>query len=294
MVNDDVRNKNKKPRPAFSADATQLYLNEIGFSHLLTPEEEITLGRKVQKGDADARKHMIESNLRLVVRIARNYLGRGLPLLDLIEEGNLGLIRAVEKFDPELGYRFSTYATWWIRQSIERGLINQSRTVRLPIHVVKELHAFVRTDRRLAQTLEREPSLDELAEAFHSSLPEVQRMRALREPITSTDATYGDDGDYSLLDSMEDEHALLPERYLEADELRDVLHRWLKQLPDKQRVVIMRRFGLVHGEISTLEQLGEELGVTRERVRQIQSEALRKLRKFLTRAGFRPEQLLGD
>lgn len=286
----DKRNK----RESFSPDATQIYLREIGFSELLTPDEEISLGRRVQKGDSEARRQMIESNLRLVVRIARNYLGRGLPLLDLVEEGNLGLIRAVEKFDPEMGFRFSTYATWWIRQSIERGLINQSRTVRLPIHVVKELHAFVRTDRQLAQSLEREPSLEELADAFHKSLPEVQRMRALREPITSADATFGEDGDFNLLDSLVDEHAEVPEHYLEADELREVLHRWLKQLPEKQRVVIMRRFGLVHGEISTLEQLGEELGVTRERVRQIQSEALKRLRKFLLRAGIRPEQLLGD
>ncbi len=276
----------------FSADATQLYLSEIGFSELLTAEEEITLGKQVQQGDADARRHMIESNLRLVVRIARNYLGRGLPLLDLVEEGNLGLIRAVEKFDPELGFRFSTYATWWIRQSIERGLINQSRTVRLPIHVVKELYALLRTDRKLSQTLEREPRLDELAEAFHTTLPEVQRIRALREPIASTDVNFDDNDDRSLLDALVDDHAALPESFLEADDMRDVLHRWLKQLPDKQRVVIMRRFGLEHGEIATLEQLGQELGVTRERVRQIQTEALKRLRKFIKRAGLDKDQLL--
>lgn len=281
----------RRSERGFSPDATQLYLNEIGYSELLTAEEEIALGKRVQKGDAEARKHMIESNLRLVVRIARNYLGRGLPLLDLVEEGNLGLIRAVEKFNPELGFRFSTYATWWIRQSIERGLINQSRTVRLPIHVVKELHAFVRTDRRLAQTLEREPSLEELADAFHTTLPDVQRMRALREPIASTDASLDDEADRSLLDALADDHAVMPETYLEVDDVRDVLHRWLKQLPDKQRVVIMRRFGLERGEIATLEQLGEELGVTRERVRQIQTEALKRLRKFLKRAGFRRDEL---
>lgn len=288
---DEPKNTQRRGRP-FSPDATQLYLNEIGFSELLTPEEEVTLGRRVQQGDAEARKRMIESNLRLVVRIARNYLGRGLPLLDLVEEGNLGLIRAVEKFDPELGFRFSTYATWWIRQGIERGLINQSRTVRLPIHVVKELYALVRTDRRLAQTLEREPNLEELAEAFHCSLPEVQRIRALREPIASTDASVDEDGDRSILDALADEHARLPESYLEADDVRDVLHRWLKQLPEKQRVVIMRRFGLEHGEVATLEQLGEELGVTRERVRQIQTEALKRLKKFLIRAGLNKDQLL--
>ncbi len=290
MVNKNNSVNTRRGSAGSSPDATQLYLSEIGFSELLTAEEEIALGERVQKGDADARRHMIESNLRLVVRIARNYLGRGLPLLDLVEEGNLGLIRAVEKFDPGLGYRFSTYATWWIRQSIERGLINQSRTVRLPIHVVKELYSLVRTDRKLSQSLEREPSLEELAEAFHTTLPEVQRIRALREPIASTDVSI--EGDRSLLEGLADEHAALPESFLEADDMRDVLHRWLKQLPEKQRIVIMRRFGLERGEVATLEQLGDELGVTRERVRQIQTEALKRLKKFLKRAGLSREQLL--
>ncbi len=272
-------------------DATQIYLGEIGFSSLLTAEEEVELGRKVQQGDAKARQRMIESNLRLVVKLARRYLGRGLPLLDLIEEGNLGLIRAVEKFDPELGFRFSTYATWWIRQSIERGVINQGRTVRLPIHVVKELNAFIRADRRLTQDLEREPHIAELSEAFHSSLANVERMRGLREPIASTDANFNEDSDNSLIDVLCDEHAPVPDELLEASDMRDVLYRWLEKLPEKQRLVIVRRFGLERGERATLEEVGEELGVTRERVRQIQVDAIHRLRRLLLKAGVNRESL---
>ncbi len=272
-------------------DATHIYLSEIGFSALLTAEEEIELGRRVQKGDAAARKRMIESNLRLVVKLARRYLGRGLPLLDLIEEGNLGLIRAVEKFDPELGFRFSTYATWWIRQSVERGVINQGRTVRLPIHVVKELNAFIRTDRRLTQDLSRSPHIEELSEAFHSSLEDIERMRGLREPMASTDASFNEGNDNSLLDLIRDDAADIPEVLLEASNMRDILHRWLEKLPSKQRLVIVRRFGLENGERATLEQVGEELGVTRERVRQIQVEAIHRLRRLLVRAGIDRESL---
>ncbi|MDX1497133.1 MAG: RNA polymerase sigma factor RpoS [Salinisphaeraceae bacterium] len=272
-------------------DATQLYLSEIGYSELLTAEEEVELGRRVQKGDAEARRHMIESNLRLVVKLARRYLNRGLPLLDLIEEGNLGLIRAVEKFDPEMGFRFSTYATWWIRQSIERGVINQGRTVRLPIHVVKELNNFIRTDRRLTQDLSREPHIEELSDAFHGSLEDVERMRGLREPITSTDASFSDDNENSLIDILDDENAQMPEALLEADDMREVLYRWLDRLPEKQRLVIVRRFGLERGERATLEQVGQELGVTRERVRQIQVEAVRRLRRLLMKAGVNKDTL---
>lgn len=272
-------------------DATQLYLSEIGFSDLLSAEEEVTLGRLVQKGDADARKRMIESNLRLVVKIARRYIGRGLPLLDLIEEGNLGLIRAVEKFDPELGFRFSTYATWWIKQNVERGVINQGRTVRLPIHVVKELNAFIRTDRRLTQDLKRLPHIEELSEAFHSSLDAIDRMRVLREPMASTDANFGEGNDSNLLDLISDEAAVMPEALLEAGNMRDVLYRWLAKLAPKQRLVIVRRFGLEQRDRATLEEVGAELGITRERVRQIQVEAIQKLRRYLTAAGIDRESL---
>jgi RNA polymerase nonessential primary-like sigma factor len=272
-------------------DATQLYLSEIGFVPLLTAEEEVEFGRRVRRGDAAARKRMIESNLRLVVKIARRYLGRGLPLLDLIEEGNLGLMRAVEKFDPELGYRFSTYATWWIRQTIERGIINQGRTVRLPIHVIRQVNAYVRANRRLAQDLEREPHLDEIAALFDRSLDEVERMRSLREPIASVDSTQGEDGDWALLDSLSDENLPGPADLIEMEDMRAVLDHWLQALSDKQRRVIELRFGLDGSERATLEEVGAELGVTRERVRQIQVEAMRRLRQLLVKAGITRETL---
>ncbi len=274
-------------------DATTLYLGEIGFAPLLTPDQEVSLGRRVRRGEAAARKRMIESNLRLVVKIARRYLGRGLPLLDLIEEGNLGLIHAVERFNPELGWRFSTYATWWIRQAIERGVINQGRTVRLPIHIAKELNAFLRNNRRLAQALEREPSVEEMAEAFHQSLDEVERMRGLREPITSTDAAVGEDGDKSLIDLLADENVARPEELLTAGKLRELVNSWLAALPFKQRQVIVRRFGLDHGERATLEEVGADLGVTRERVRQIQLEAMKRLRRMLRKTGLSEDVLPG-
>jgi RNA polymerase nonessential primary-like sigma factor len=272
-------------------DATQLYLSEIGFVPLLTAEEEVEFGRRARRGDAAARKRMIESNLRLVVKIARRYLGRGLPLLDLIEEGNLGLMRAVEKFDPELGYRFSTYATWWIRQTIERGIINQGRTVRLPIHVIRQVNAYVRANRRLAQDLEREPHLDEIAALFDRSLDEVERMRSLREPIASVDSAQGEDGDWALLDTLSDENLPGPADLIEMEDMRAVLDHWLQALSDKQRRVIELRFGLDGSERATLEEVGAELGVTRERVRQIQVEAMRRLRQLLAKAGITRETL---
>lgn len=182
-------------------DATQLYLNEIGFSPLLTPEEEVHFARLAQKGDPAGRKRMIESNLRLVVKIARRYVNRGLSLLDLIEEGNLGLIRAVEKFDPERGFRFSTYATWWIRQTIERAIMNQTRTIRLPIHVVKELNVYLRAARELTQKLDHEPSAEEIANLLEKPVGEVKRMLGLNERVSSVDVSLGPDSDKTLLDT---------------------------------------------------------------------------------------------
>ncbi len=272
-------------------DATQLYLSEIGFVPLLTAEDEVELGRRVQKNDPAARKRMIESNLRLVVKSARRYLGRGLPLLDLIEEGNMGLMRAVEKFNPELGYRFSTYATWWIRQSIERGIINQGRTVRLPIHVIREINAYMRANRKLTQDLVREPHLDEMASVFERSLEAIERMRSLREPVASVDVGLGDGGDAPLLDTLTDENLPGPADLIEMENMRGVLDHWLLALSDKQRRVIEMRFGLHGQDRCTLEEVGEELGVTRERVRQIQVEAMRRLRQFLVKAGVTRETL---
>jgi RNA polymerase nonessential primary-like sigma factor len=267
-------------------DATRLYLNEIGFSALLTAEEEVYFARLSLKGDAAARKRMIESNLRLVVKIARRYMNRGLALLDLIEEGNLGLIRAVEKFDPERGFRFSTYATWWIRQTIERGLMNQTRTIRLPIHVVKEINVYLRAARKLAQELDREPSPEDVAHELDKPIDDVKRMLGLNERIASVDTPRSTDGDRSWLDSIPDEQNVDPSVQLQDSDMHDHIDIWLDKLGSKQRAVVERRFGLRGREISTLEQVGNELGVTRERVRQIQLEALRRLREILEQEGF--------
>src|SRR3989338_6314352 len=244
-------------------DATQLYLNEIGFSPLLTPEEEVFFARLAQKGDPAGRKRMIESNLRLVVKIARRYMNRGLSLLDLIEEGNLGLIRAVEKFDPERGFRFSTYATWWIRQTIERGIMNQTRTIRLPVHVLKEINIYQRAARYLAQKLDHEPSPEEVANLLDKPVEDVKGMLGLNERVASVDAPLDDDPDRSLLDAIADERTPDPEKVLQRDDLQQLIQQWLDELNDKQREVVERRFGLNHREISTLEEVGADIGVTR-------------------------------
>ena len=272
-------------------DATRLYLNEIGISKLLTAEEEVYFARLAQKGDQAARQRMIESNLRLVVKIARRYMNRGLALLDLIEEGNLGLIRAVEKFDPERGFRFSTYATWWIRQTIERAIMNQTRTIRLPIHVVKEINVYLRAARKLAQTLDHEPSSEEIADLLDKPIDEVKRMLGLNERVTSVDTPFGKDADKPLLDTIADEKTQDPTVDIQNDGLNANLDRWLGKLNDKQREVVERRFGLHGYENSTLEQVANELGVTRERVRQIQMDALRRLRDILERDGFSVESI---
>ncbi|HOP16890.1 MAG TPA: RNA polymerase sigma factor RpoS [Gammaproteobacteria bacterium] len=272
--------------PDSQLDATRLYLNEIGFSKLLTAEEEVFYARLAQKGDAAARRRMIECNLRLVVKIARRYMNRGLALLDLIEEGNLGLIRAVEKFDPERGFRFSTYATWWIRQTIERAIMNQTRTIRLPIHVVKEINVYLRAARQLTQTLDHEPTAEEIADLLDRPLNEVKRMLGLNERVTSVDTPYGKDADKPLLDTIADENAKDPTEHIQADDLSGHLDEWLGKLNEKQREVVERRFGLHGYENSTLEQVANELGVTRERVRQIQMDALKRLRGILEQEGF--------
>jgi len=273
-------------------DATRLYLGEIGFSSLLSAEEEIELARLIQQGDEAARKRMIESNLRLVVKIARRYLKRGLALLDLIEEGNLGLIRAVEKFDPERGFRFSTYATWWIRQTIERGIMNQTRTIRLPIHVVKEINIYLRAARHLTQTLDHEPSAEEIANLLDKPIDDVKRMLGLNERVTSVDVPLGRDSDKSLLDAIPDEQNADPSQQLQDEDMHWCLELWLGQLNDKQREVVERRFGLHGHDVATLEEVGNALGVTRERVRQIQLEALKRLREVMEREGYSMENVL--
>ncbi|HEY5701083.1 MAG TPA: RNA polymerase sigma factor RpoS, partial [Gammaproteobacteria bacterium] len=241
----------RKPAPDREMDATRIYLSEIGFSPLLTAEEEVHFARLALKGSLEARQRMIESNLRLVVKIARRYMNRGLALLDLIEEGNLGLIRAVEKFDPERGFRFSTYATWWIRQTIERALMNQTRTIRLPIHVVKEINVYLRAARRLAQTLDREPSPEDVAEMLDKPIDEVKRMLGLNERVGSVDVPRAHDTDKSLLDSIPDEHNTDPAVLLQDSDVQAHIDLWLSKLNEKQRAVVERRFGLYGREIAT-------------------------------------------
>lgn len=272
--------------PQKDLDATRMYLNEIGFSPLLTAEEEVYYGRKAQAGDDEARKRMIESNLRLVVKIARRYMNRGLALLDLIEEGNLGLIRGVEKFDPERGFRFSTYATWWIRQTIERALMNQTRTVRLPIHIVKEINVYLRAARQLSQTLDREPTPEDVAKLLDVPIDDVKKMLGMNERITSVDSPAGKESGGSLLDIIPDENNTDPSLLLQNSDVQAHIDIWLSKLSDKQRAVVERRFGLHGHEVVTLEEVGNEIGVTRERVRQIQIEAIKRLRQILEKEGF--------
>lgn len=274
-----------------SLDVTQLYLNEIGFSPLLSADEEKHFARLARQGDEAGRQRMIESNLRLVVKISRRYLNRGLTLLDLIEEGNLGLIRAVEKFDPERGFRFSTYATWWIRQTIERAIMNQTRTIRLPIHVVKELNVYLRAARELTQKLDHEPSADEIATMLDRPVADVERLLGLSERVTSVDQPVGPDSERSVVDTIADTQVSDPSQVLQEDDMRDNISLWLDELSDKQREVLSRRFGLRGYESSTLEEVGREIGLTRERVRQIQVEALRRLRSMMETQGLGSESI---
>nr|WP_314267385.1 RNA polymerase sigma factor RpoS [uncultured Moellerella sp.] len=272
-------------------DATQIYLSEIGFSPLLTAEEEIFFARRALRGDIASRQRMIESNLRLVVKISRRYNNRGLALLDLIEEGNLGLIRAVEKFDPEKGFRFSTYATWWIRQTIERAIMNQTRTIRLPIHIVKELNIYLRTARELTQKLDHEPSAEDIAEQLNKPVEDVSRMLRLNERISSIDTPMAGDSEKSLLEILSDENESSPESTLQENNLKESIVKWLFELNAKQREVLARRFGLLGYEAETLEEVGREIGLTRERVRQIQVEGLKRLKEILQNEELTPESL---
>ena len=270
-------------------DPTRQYLEEIGVSPLLTAEEEKMYSRRAQRGDESARQRMIESNLRLVVKIARRYINRGLPLLDLIEEGNLGLIRAVEKFDPERGFRFSTYATWWIRQTIERGIMNQSRTVRLPIHVIKDINSCRRATRRLRDKLDRVPTFAEIAEHMDVEVCEVERLMALHDRVTLRASSADEDGPVDRLRAKRDAE---PSRRAQKDAMHDIVDHWVWELNDKQRAVVERRFGLHGYRRATLEQIGDEIGVTRERVRQIQLDALKNLRQMMERNGISGDALL--
>ncbi|WP_179404663.1 RNA polymerase sigma factor RpoS [Burkholderia guangdongensis] len=283
-----------------TADTIQHYLNRISVKPLLTVEEEQRYSRLAKAGEFDARQVMIERNLRLVVSIAKGYLNRGVPLLDLIEEGNLGLMHAIEKFDPTRGFRFSTYATWWIRQSIERAIMNQARTVRLPVHVIRELNQVLRAKRHLEKNSmstgeaadRREASIDDIAYLTGKTAEEVTDILALNEHTASLDAPLDLDPASSLLDLLPDDQSQSPDAEVQHRELETLTRAWLSRLSDKHRHVIERRFGLNHIEPATLEELADEMGLTRERVRQIQQEALVRLKRFFASNGVRKDAVL--
>ena len=272
--------------PESHLDATRIYLNELGKSELLTADEEKIYGKRALQGEQEARCIMIESNLRLVVKISRRYLNRGLPLLDLIEEGNLGLIRAVEKFDPDKGFRFSTYATWWIRQTIERAIMNQTRTIRLPIHVIKEMNVYLKAQRKLLQELDHDPSSKEIANHLDKPVETVEKMLKLNERVTSVDVPCAKDIERPLVETISDDNYQSAPDKIQEDSIKNNISGWLYQLSDKQREVICRRYGLCGYELATLEQVALDLGVTRERVRQIQMEALKRLKEILEFSGY--------
>lgn len=272
-------------------DVTQLYLNEIGAKPLLTPVEEIATARLLRAGDFAARQKMIEHNLRLVVNIAKRYLNRGIPLLDLIEEGNLGLIHALEKFDPERGFRFSTYATWWIRQSIERGIMNQARTIRLPVHVVKEINIVLRAMRHLESADRRDSTVERIAALIDRPVEDVRHILSLNEHIASLDAPLDIDPNHTMAEIIADDGNGDPESLLQSSEVGSLVEDWLEQLTERQRLVIERRYGLRGHDVATLDVIANELQLTRERVRQIQVEGLDRLRKLIKRGNISRDSL---
>ncbi len=274
------------------SDTTQLYLHQIGLNRLFTPEEELRFARRAAAGNFAARQKMIEHNLRLVVNVAKGYLNRGMPLLDLVEEGNLGLMHALDKFDPERGFRFSTYATWWIRQNIERSIMNQSRTIRLPVHVIRELNIVLRAKRHLEAHSKCEPTVEDIAHLVGKDSEEVRQVLMHSEYTASLDTPLDIDPMLSLGESIADESSMSPELQLHAIEVESLVREWLAELNEKQRVVIERRFGLNGRELLTLEQLAATLDLTRERVRQIQLESLAQLRNILDRHGLSKDVLL--
>lgn len=269
-----------------ATDPTTLYLNEIGYTALLNAEQEVMLAREALQGNASSRKRMIEANLRLVVAIAKRYQHRGLGLPDLIAEGNIGLIRAVEKFNPELGFRFSTYATWWIKQTIDRALMNQARTIRLPIHVIKDLGVCLRALDLLREELGREPSPKEIARHIDKPVRTVERLLQSNTKVYSANVPLPDASDSTFMDNLPDESPSDPQDILQEQNLQESIEQWLGRLSAKHCEVVTRRFGLRGHDSGTLEDVGREIGLTRERVRQIQIEALNKLRRMMERDGF--------
>ncbi|HET7320316.1 MAG TPA: RNA polymerase sigma factor RpoD [Candidatus Saccharimonadales bacterium] len=261
-------------------DSVRLYLREIGKIPLLSAEEELELAQRVVKGDKDAKDKMAEANMRLVVSIAKRYVGRGLDLLDLIQEGNTGLLRAVEKFDPDKGFKFSTYATWWIRQAITRAIADQARTIRIPVHMVETINKLLRTQRRLTQELNREPTNEEIAKAMEIEVDKVEHIMKIKQDISSLDASIRDDEEDSVLaDFIEDEDTVSPEESATSQLLKEQVKDMLSALTEREQKILKLRFGLEDGKSHTLEEVGQEFSVTRERIRQIEAKALAKLRK---------------
>ncbi len=261
-------------------DSVRLYLREIGKIPLLTAEEELALAKRVVAGDKDAKDKMAEANMRLVVSIAKRYVGRGLDLLDLIQEGNTGLLRAVEKFDPDKGFKFSTYATWWIRQAITRAIADQARTIRIPVHMVETINKLLRTQRRLTQELNREPTNEEIAQAMEIEVDKVEHIMKIKQDISSLDASIRDDEEDSVLaDFIEDEDTISPEESATSQLLKEQVKDMLGALTEREQKILKLRFGLEDGKNHTLEEVGQEFNVTRERIRQIEAKALAKLRK---------------
>ncbi len=277
-----------------ATDTTQYYLNRIGKRPLLTPTQERHYATLAAQGDFDARQVMIEHNLRLVVSIAKYYVNRGLALLDLIEEGNLGLMHAIGKFEPQRGFRFSTYATWWIRQSIERAIMNQGRMIRLPVHRVRELNLVLRAKYHLEARLDyqRDVRLEDIAHLVERSVEEVREILGLAEPVSSLDVPLPSDTHASLLDLVADIAAKAPDAHVEEQEMTHMVRRWIDAMPIRQRMVILRRFGLDHGTPATLDEIADELGVTRERVRQIQQDGLHRLKQVIQARGVGKDALL--
>ncbi len=261
-------------------DSVRLYLREIGKIPLLSAEEELALAQRVVAGDKEAKDQMAEANMRLVVSIAKRYVGRGLDLLDLIQEGNTGLLRAVEKFDPDKGFKFSTYATWWIRQAITRAIADQARTIRIPVHMVETINKLLRTQRRLTQELNREPTNEEIAKEMEIDVDKVEHIMKIKQDISSLDASIRDDEEDSVLaDFIEDEDTVSPEESATGQLLKEQVKDMLGALTEREQKILKLRFGLEDGKSHTLEEVGQEFSVTRERIRQIEAKALAKLRK---------------
>jgi RNA polymerase primary sigma factor len=282
VTEEEKRKQRKKEREVdlleISNDSVRMYLSEIGRVPLIDAKKEVELARRIRKGDAAAKQQLAEANLRLVVSIAKKYIGRGLSFLDLIQEGNIGLFRAVEKFDPERGFKFSTYATWWIRQAITRAIADQARTIRIPVHMVETINKLTHTQRRLVQELGREPTLEELAVEMEMDIKKVQHIQKISQDIVSLEAPVGSEEDSKLGDFIEDEEAVNPFEATNRQLKKENVHSMLDFLTPRERKIIEMRFGLRDGVGHTLEEVGLEFGVTRERIRQIEAKVLQKMR----------------